>query len=34
MKNQELAQIINKELSQQQSDLLSDLKNEFCKNIS
>ncbi|MDX8569071.1 DNA recombination protein RmuC [Elizabethkingia sp. HX XZB] len=33
LKNQELAQIINKEkeLSQQQSDLLSDLKNEFAK---
>ena len=33
LKNQELTQIINKEkeLSQQQSDLLSDLKNEFAK---
>lgn len=33
LKNQELALIINKEkeLSQQQSDLLSDLKNEFAK---
>lgn len=33
LKNQELLQIINKEkeLSQQQSDLLSDLKNEFAK---
>ncbi|PUB35448.1 DNA recombination protein RmuC [Elizabethkingia sp. YR214] len=33
LKNQELVQIINKEkeLSQQQSDLLSDLKNEFAK---
>ena len=33
LKNRELTQIINKEkeLSQQQSDLLSDLKNEFAK---